>query len=124
MKEKVVLVGWSPAVVDYSKYPNFTSEMLESRLKLDEKLLNDDGYNARLEFIFDNESAVIQLSKLFGEEHFDIVLIGAGVRKDDSCFDLFEKIINIVHEKAPKSKICFNTNPTDSFDAVKRWSKA
>ena len=34
----------------------------------------------------------------------------------------FEKLINIVHRHAPASmKICFNSNPADTAEAVKRW---
>ena len=45
----------------------------------------------------------------------------AGVRADPSHFILFEKLIDVVHEHAPSSKICFNTNPSDTFDALQRW---
>jgi hypothetical protein len=35
---------------------------------------------------------------------------------------LFEKMINAVHQTAPpSSKICFNTNPGDTAEAVPRW---
>src|SRR5262245_59468321 len=36
-------------------------------------------------------------------------------------FLLFEKLINVIHEHAPQAKICFNTLPSDTADAVKRW---
>jgi len=34
---------------------------------------------------------------------------------------LFEKIINTIHAHAPSAKICFNTNPGDTAEAVNRW---
>lgn len=52
---------------------------------------------------------------------FDCVLIGAGVRVVPSNFILFEKLINVVHEHAPRSKICFNTAPSDTLEALRRW---
>jgi hypothetical protein len=52
---------------------------------------------------------------------FACILIGAGVRMDTEEFLLFEKLLNTVHEHAPGARICFNTGPTDSVDAVKRW---
>jgi malate/lactate dehydrogenase len=52
---------------------------------------------------------------------FDCVLIGAGIRKVDTNFNLFENMINAVHEYAPKAKICFNTNPMDTVQSVQRW---
>jgi hypothetical protein len=49
-------------------------------------------------------------------------LFGAGVRKDDDHFLVFEKLVNIVHQYAPQARIAFNTGPTDSDLAVQRWA--
>jgi hypothetical protein len=49
-------------------------------------------------------------------------MIGAGLRTVPPYFLLFEKLMNVLHRHAPPStKICFNSNPTDSAEAVKRW---
>jgi hypothetical protein len=48
-------------------------------------------------------------------------MIGAGVRKIDRHFLLFERLVNVVHEHAPRAKLCFNTKPDDTAEAVKRW---
>jgi hypothetical protein len=50
------------------------------------------------------------------------VLIGAGVRKDDDQFLVFEMLVNVVHEFAPQARIAFNTGPTDSDSAIQRWA--
>jgi hypothetical protein len=34
---------------------------------------------------------------------------------------LFEKIVNLVHALAPNTRICFNTTPADTAEAVRRW---
>jgi hypothetical protein len=49
------------------------------------------------------------------------VIIGAGVRANPKYFLLFEKLLNVVHELAPKARIGFNTKPTDTVEAVRRW---
>ena len=54
---------------------------------------------------------------------FDAVVIGAGVRNPPPHLHLFEQIINVVHEHAPKAKICFNTTPEDTAEAIMRWVK-
>jgi hypothetical protein len=36
-------------------------------------------------------------------------------------FLLFEKLVNVVHEKAPRAKLCFNTQPDDTAKSVQRW---
>jgi hypothetical protein len=34
---------------------------------------------------------------------------------------LFEKLVNLVHEKVPRAKLCFNTLPEDTAESVQRW---
>lgn len=51
---------------------------------------------------------------------FDCVLIGAGLRAPAQLL-LFEKLLNLVHVRAPNAKICFNSTPADSAEAVQRW---
>ena len=51
----------------------------------------------------------------------DVVVIGAGVRKDDDHFLLFETLINTVKNTAPNAAIAFNSLPTDTIEAIHRW---
>jgi hypothetical protein len=55
------------------------------------------------------------------QKRFDCVLIAAGIRTIPSNFMVFEKLINVVHEHAPRAKLCFNTKPSDTAEAVGRW---
>ncbi len=121
MTTKVLLIGLNPEVVNYEKWTGLTPEKLMMVLRKDEATLNDEGYEASLCFIDHGETAEETIRSTLGETQFDCVLIGAGVRTDPDEFLLFEKAINLVHELAPQSKICFNTGPTDSVDAVRRW---
>jgi hypothetical protein len=34
---------------------------------------------------------------------------------------LFETVINLVHALASTARICFNTTPADTAEAVRRW---
>lgn len=52
---------------------------------------------------------------------YDCVLIGAGVRAVPANFFLFEKLINVAHAYAPRARLCFNTKPSDTAEAVMRW---
>jgi DNA-binding LacI/PurR family transcriptional regulator len=122
MTKRVLMVGWHPSVVDYSKYPGFSEEKLEAALRTDEQKLRDEGYDASIGFIFSGETATDQLVEQLKDSTYDVVLIGAGVRKDDDHFLVFEKLVNVVHEHAPHARIAFNTGPTDSDIAVHRWA--
>lgn len=46
---------------------------------------------------------------------------GAGIRTIPAHFLLFEQILNLVHEHAPGARLCFNTTPATTRDAVLRW---
>jgi DNA-binding LacI/PurR family transcriptional regulator len=122
MAKTVLMVGWHPSVVDYAKYPGLTAERLEAALRADEKKLNDLGYDASIGFIYSGDTATDQLVQALRDRTYDVVLIGAGVRKDDDHFLIFEQLVNVVHEHAPKARIAFNTGPTDSDAAIKRWA--
>jgi len=53
---------------------------------------------------------------------YDRIMVGAGLRVVPRYFLLFEKLINVIHRHAaPSTKLCFNTNPSDTADAVRRW---
>ncbi len=52
-------------------------------------------------------------------------MVGAGVRVLSQNTSIFEKIMNKIHQKAPPtSKICFNTNPADTVEAILRWANS
>ena len=121
MSRKVLMIGWHPTAVDYDKYPGLTPERLEAGLRADEAALRAQGHDARLGFIHAADSAEATVAEMLDAEDFDIVLIGAGVRKDDACFLTVERLVNTVHAHAPEAKSAFNTGPTDAAEAVARW---
>lgn len=122
MATKVLMVGWHPDVVDYAKYPGLTAEKLEGALRADQAALNDQGYDVSIGFIHSGDTATDQVTETLRANRYDIVLIGAGVRRDDDHFLVFEKLINVVHKHAPNAHIAFNTGPTDSDAAIRRWA--
>ena len=122
MTKKVLMVGWHPTVVDYAKYPGLTAEKLETGIRSDQQKLIAQGYDVSIGFIFNGETATEQLAETLRANSYDVVLIGAGVCRDDDHFLVFEKLVNVVHEHAPKARIAFNTGPTDSDAAIQRWA--
>ena len=121
-KKKIAIFGWDPeAFFIYNSWPGLTKEMLQSQVDADIASLLALGYDAKAHYIFTPDTAYESVTNTLNAESFDVILVGAGVRKVDANFLLFEKIINAIHLAAPKAKICFNTNPADTADAVKRW---
>lgn len=66
------------------------------------------------------DTADVVLQQALAARRFDCVLIGAGLHSSGRML-LFERLLNIVHSGAPGAKICFNTSPKDSAEAVRRW---
>jgi hypothetical protein len=120
-KAKVLLVGMHPDAVDYTAHPGFTPEKLVDGLNKEINSLNAMGYDAGMHFIDGSKESVENLRKSLNEDSYDCVLIGAGVRTVEKHFLLFEELVNVLHQNAGNAKICFNTNPADSAEAIKRW---
>lgn len=121
-QRKVLMIGLDPKVVDYSHLPVKLDEAsLREGLAKDEKRLRELGYDARWLLVDRGETALDVVSGALAENTFDCVLVGAGIRTIAPMFSLFEKLVNVVHERAPGAKICFNTVPEDTADSVRRW---
>jgi len=76
----------------------------------------------KLLYVDDGKTAEAVLTDALTTSRYDCIMIGAGLRIVPPYFLLFEKLINIVHRHAPaSSKLCFNSNPADTAEAVKRW---
>ena len=119
--KRVILIGLDPAVVQYDKWPGLTPEKLEAGLRRDEASLRAQGHDAAICFIDRGATAEATVSAALAATPPDVVLIGAGVRIDPEQFLLFERLVNLVHAQAPQARLCFNTGPADSVDAVARW---
>ena len=121
MAKHVVICGLAPEVVDYDRYPGLTAERLMAALKADAGRLEALGYTVELCLVSDVAAGDTQLANTLARGECDCVLIGAGVREDPELFLLFEKLVNAAHQYAPDAKICFNTRPIDTAEAVRRW---
>ena len=120
-KKTVLAIGIDPACADPAAFAQFTPELVRSYI---------DAQIARLrEFGFEVDSCLIDLgataeavaTMALQSKRFDCVVIGAGLREPAPRLLLFEKIVNLVHRLAPDAKICFNTTPADTAEAVRRW---
>jgi hypothetical protein len=123
-KKKVLLLGIEPKFIDVNLATStgWDATRVMAVAQEENNKLTDLGYEPQICFIDLGETAESVVSDRLSRENFDCIMIGAGVRLVPQHTVLFEKIINAVHQKAPpSSKICFNTNPGDSAEAVLRW---
>ena len=124
-KEKsVFVIGLDPTLIDFSQpgyAPGMDATKVLAGLKSAEEELTRLGYSVQMCLTDFGETAEAVVQSRLGQKQFDCILIGAGVRTNSNNFMLFEKLINVVHKHAPQAKICFNTLPSDTAAAVKRW---
>jgi hypothetical protein len=125
-KKTILIIGIDPFLIDFSTpefaaFPGLTAEKVETGIKGAIRQLIELGFDAQLCWIDFGQTAIAVLEADLKKTSFNCILVGAGIRKPEANFLLFEKMINTIHEFAPKASICFNTNPTDTMDAVKRW---
>jgi hypothetical protein len=124
--EKTVLViGLDPTLIDFSD-PDYAATGMDATkvlagVKSSEEELTRLGYSVQTCLTDFGETAEAVVQSRLKQKRFDCVLIGAGIRTIPSNFMLFEKLINVVHEQAPQAKLCFNTKPSDTAEAVQRW---
>jgi hypothetical protein len=120
----ILIIGMNPNTIDFSnpEMPKgVTKEMVEQGTKATLEKLMTMGYQAESFLIDTGASDLSGLAKQLKDKHYDGIVVGNGIRGLNSNFILFEQIINVVHANAPKSKIIFNTLPTNTDEAVKRW---
>jgi hypothetical protein len=123
-KKDVLVIGLDPALIDFSEpgyAPGMDATKVLAGLKSSENELTRLGYSVQTCLTDFGETAATVVQAKLEHTQFDCILIGAGVRTNPSHFLLFEKLINVVHEHGPRAKLCFNTAPGDTAEAVKRW---
>ncbi|KAF2738851.1 hypothetical protein EJ04DRAFT_549729 [Polyplosphaeria fusca] len=104
----------SPAVPDHLR------EHVEKMLKNMSASMNASPFDWEMFSIDLNEDLTGLISKL-GEKDWDVVMLGVGLRAgSQELVELFEKIINIVHQKLPKAKFAFNTTIEGAQEACQR----
>lgn len=118
----VLLVGLDPRTLDFSALPGLDERKLVAGLDAAAESVRAAGFDTAWCLTGPAwDSAGPQLAASLREREPAAVLIGAGVRTLPDHFLLFERMINLVHEAAPAARLCFNTSPDTTLDAVLRW---
>ena len=123
--KSVLIIGFDPQYLDFSSPElapmNLSAEKVMAGFAAETERLRGLGYEPDCCLVDLGETAEAAVASQLRAKQYDCVIIGAGVRNNPKYFLLFERLLNVVHELAPKARIGFNTNPTDTVDAVQRW---
>ena len=120
MSTNVLALGLDPQFADFSQMPGVSPAMVQSYVDAQLERVRSLGYFVESCLVDAGETAEEVTKLQLDSRTFDCVLFGAGLRAPAHLL-LFEKLVNLVHERAPLAKLCFNTNPADSAEAVQRW---
>jgi len=120
MAKRVLALGLDPAFATDDRMPGLTPELVRTFIDAQLERVRASGYEVETCLVDLGEHGVAETRRRLQSQRFDCVLIGAGLRAEPQLL-LFEQLVNVVHEHAPNAKICFNSNPADSAEAVQRW---
>jgi hypothetical protein len=120
MPKSVLALGLDPAFADFTAFPELTPDLIKVFIDSQLERLRGLGYEVESCLVDLGETAEAVTAQHLHSRSFDCVVIGAGLRAPPNLL-LFEKLINLVHTQAPGAKICFNTTPADTAEAVQRW---
>jgi len=120
MKKRVLALGLDPAVVDPAVLAPFTAAQVGAFIEAQLARARERGYEIDSCLVDLGRTAEASVAQRLDSGPFDCVMFGAGLRAPDSLL-LFERLLNLVHQRAPGARICFNTTPADSAEAIARW---
>ena len=122
-KKTVLAIGIDPSFVDFSAFPHLTPELVSQFIRTQIERLRALGYDAESCLVDLGDTAEAVATAALRSRRPDCVVIGAGLREPEERLPLFEKIVNLVLIHTPYARICFNTTPADTAEAVQRWIK-
>ncbi|KAI9714909.1 MAG: hypothetical protein M1820_000198 [Bogoriella megaspora] len=113
----VLVLGLSPK---HSKSLQFMPEdRLAQMLQASEKALEEAGYDAKCVYL-ERDDDVEYAKATIKEKDWDTIVIGAGIRTIPELTLVWETLLNAAHLALPNKLLCFNSNPADVLDAVRR----
>jgi hypothetical protein len=102
------LTGWDPAPVQ--------AAIARGKTRFDEHGIEADYCLVSLD-----ERPEQTIAEALAGNDYACVVIGGGIRTQETLLELFERVVNLVRRHAPAAEIAFNTNPEDCVDAALRW---
>ena len=118
---KVLALGLDPVVVDAQSVSGLPPDLIRAFIDAQLERIRACGYDVESCLVDSGDTAEAVVTDHLLKRTFDCVMIGAGLRAPERLL-LFEKLLNVVHALAPAARICFNTSPADSAEAVQRWA--
>jgi hypothetical protein len=120
---RVLSIGINPQALDYSTLPDGVNEAwLSDRIERGNAALREAGFDF-VPCLIDAspDAAERQITACLRDTRFGLAMIGGGIRLMPEHTEVFERIVNVLHEVSPGIRLCFNTAPDNTADALRRW---
>ncbi|MEV7585307.1 hypothetical protein [Streptomyces erythrochromogenes] len=111
----VLVIGYDPQAI-----PGIDVQALRGALEADLARFAEHGIDAAMTRVVLDGTVESTLGASLTARHWDVVVVGAGIRKAEPLLPLFEQIVNLIHRHAPDAAIAFNTGVGDSLEAARR----
>ena len=120
---RVLSIGIHPRSLDYSTLPDGVDEAaLSDRIERGNTALREAGFDVVLcQVDTSHDTAEKLVRDTLDGASFGLAMIGGGIRMIPEHTELFERIVNVVVEVSPGIRLCFNTAPDNTVDALRRW---
>jgi hypothetical protein len=115
----VLALGLDPLCVDGAQMRGLTAPLVRAFIEAQLERVRNAGYDVDSCLVDTGATAQAALERSLAAKRFDVVMIGAGLR-DPVHLLLFERLVNTIHRRAPVARLCFNTQPGDTLEAVRR----
>jgi hypothetical protein len=113
---RALVVGLDPRQI-----PGWDPEPVVAALAQGQARFDEYGIEADMCLVALDENTEAAIVAALTRRDYACVVVGGGIRKEESLLELFEKVVNLVRQHAPAAAIAFNTSPVDSADAALRW---
>jgi hypothetical protein len=125
VNQRVITIGLDPAALDFSRIPGLTPEILDQRIETGARAVRAAGLDAVSCIVGASpDEAEATLRRALAGDSFGVAMIGGGIRAQPEHTLLFERIVNVLCDAAPGIRLCFNTSPETTIDAIRRWIPA
>ena len=124
---RILFIGQKPENVDFSDPslpPGFDAKKINAGIAVAVAKIEERGWKGDTCMITPDATGNSMLEEALKAGRYDCAVIGGGLRIPPKSLALFETVVNIIHNAAPKAAIAFNTRPEDTADAAARHIKA
>lgn len=117
----ILIIGEDPDSIKPEDHPpGVTSASIRAALNNARAALQSKGHQVDVLLTTSVDRIATELADAVRGRHFDVLVIGAGLRVLPPMARHFERLMNAIREHAPNARLAFNTKPEDTAEAAER----